>query len=114
MSTDNSHLEETEPGDAGQQQLRRLVAEYEARLDEVTELVARVRHDINNPLAGLLGNTQLLLRETLSDAARRRVLTIEDLIERIRHIVSELRAVQPLHRPDATHAASDADTPPSN
>ncbi len=74
--------------------LRRLVAEYEARLAEVADLVARVRHEINNPLTGVLGQAQLLLREELSESARRRVETIEQLARRITETVARLREIQ--------------------
>jgi signal transduction histidine kinase len=74
--------------------LRALVAEYEAKMTEAASLVARVRHEINNPLAGLLGQAQLLLREDLSDKARGRVQIIEELAKRIEKIGSELRDVQ--------------------
>jgi len=76
------------------EQLRALVADYEAKLDEVAELIARVRHEINNPLAGVLGQAQLLLREELSDKARKRAQTIEELAVRLRDIVGQLREVQ--------------------
>ncbi len=75
-------------------QLRARVAECEARLEEMAELVARVRHEINNPLTGVLGQSQLLLREELNDKARKRAQTIEDLAIRIRDIVAQLRQVQ--------------------
>ena len=91
MSADqpgNKRVEMTE------QRLRALVAEYEARLNEVADLVAHVRHEINNPLTGVLGQAQLLLREELSPTARRRVETIEQLATRIRDIVAQLREVQ--------------------
>ena len=68
--------------------------EYEERLTEFADLAARVRHEINNPLTGLIGQAQLLLREELSDTARRRVQTIEQLANRIRDTVAELRTVQ--------------------
>ena len=68
--------------------------EYEEQLTEFADLAARVRHEINNPLTGLIGQAQLLLREELSDTARRRVQTIEQLANRIRDTVAELRAVQ--------------------
>jgi signal transduction histidine kinase len=73
---------------------RALVADYEARLDEVAEVIARVRHEINNPLAGVLGQAQLLLREELSDKARKRAQTIEELALRLRDIVGQLRQIQ--------------------
>ena len=71
-----------------------VVAEYEAQLDDVAELVARVRHEINNPLAGILGQAQLLLREELNDKARRRAETIEQLATRLRDVVAQLREIQ--------------------
>ena len=99
--------------DAGgaDERLRRAVAEYEERLDEFAALAARVRHEINNPLTGLIGQAQLLLREELSETARRRVQTIEHLATRIRDTVAELRTVQ---RPNPEDAVRDPtpDSPP--
>ena len=67
---------------------------YRNRLDEVAQLVAHIRHEINNPLTGVLGQAQLLLREDLTDRARKRAETIEELAIRIRDIVAQLREVQ--------------------
>lgn len=86
-------------GQSEAENLRRVVAEYEARVIEVADYVAQVRHEINNPLTGLLGQAQLLLREELPDATRRRIQIIESLAARIRDTVAELRVVQ---RPQAT------------
>ena len=69
-------------------------ADCEQRLDEIADLITRVRHEINNPLTGVLGQAQLLLREDLSESARRRVTTIEEQAIRIRDIVAQLRQVQ--------------------
>jgi signal transduction histidine kinase len=74
--------------------LRTAVQDYEKKLTAAAELVARVRHEINNPLAALLGQAQLLLREDLSEKSRRRAETIESQAKRIELIVGELRAVQ--------------------
>jgi signal transduction histidine kinase len=74
------------------------IERYRNRLEEVAELVARIRHEINNPLTGVLGQAQLLLREDLNDRARKRAQTIEELAIRIRDIVAQLRDVQ---RPNA-------------
>jgi signal transduction histidine kinase len=68
--------------------------DYRQKLEYVAELVARVRHEINNPLTGVLGQAQLLLREELSDRARKRAQTIEDLAIRLKDIVGQLREVQ--------------------
>ena len=74
--------------------LRALVTDYEAKLTEAAALVARARHEINNPLAALLGQTQLMLREELSDKSRKRAETIENQAKRIEEIVGELREIQ--------------------
>jgi signal transduction histidine kinase len=79
---------------AGAEELNAVVANYEARLDEVADLITRVRHEINNPLTGVLGQAQLLLREDLNERARKRAETIEELAIRIRDIVAQLRQVQ--------------------
>ena len=85
---------EARPPDPVEEQLSRVVGECEARLTEYAELAAHVRHEINNPLTGLIGQAQLLLREELSDTARRRVQTIEHLANRIRDTVASLREIQ--------------------
>src|SRR5216117_3459503 len=74
--------------------LSALVAEYETKLTDAATLVSRVRHEINNPLAALLGQAQLMLREETGDKARRRAETIEKLAIRIKETVAELRDVQ--------------------
>jgi len=74
--------------------LHALVADYEAKLTDAAALVAHVRHKINNPLAGLLGQAQLMLREELPEKPRHRVETIEKLAIRIKEIVGELRDIQ--------------------
>ena len=74
--------------------LRALVAEYEKKMEDVAELVSRVRHEINNPLTGVLGQAQLLLREDLNEKARKRAQTIEQLAIRLRDVAAELRQVQ--------------------
>ena len=70
------------------------VAKYRLKLEETADLVARIRHEINNPLTGVLGQAQLLLREELSERSRKRVQTIEELAIRLRDIVGQLREVQ--------------------
>jgi signal transduction histidine kinase len=75
-----------------------LATEYEAKINEVADLITRVRHEINNPLTGVLGQAQLLLREELSDKARKRAKTIEELAIRLRDIVGQLRQVQRVSR----------------
>ena len=87
-------MSQTQPPDNELARLRAVVADSEKKMSEAAELVARVRHEINNPLAALLGQAQLLLREELSEKLRRRAQTIETQAKRIQEIVGELRAVQ--------------------
>ncbi len=70
------------------------IAKYRLKLEATADLVARIRHEINNPLTGVLGQAQLLLREDLSERSRKRVQTIEELAIRLRDIVAQLREVQ--------------------
>jgi signal transduction histidine kinase len=77
-----------------ERQLLARIADYEAKLNENAELITSFRHEINNPLTGVLGQAQLLLREELSEKARKRAKTIEQLAMRLRDIVAELRQVQ--------------------
>lgn len=88
MTDENQNADQTI-----QKQLE-LIAQYETRINEIAELVAHVRHEINNPLTGVLGQAQLLLREELNEKARKRVETIEQLAMRLRDTVAELRQVQ--------------------
>lgn len=100
-----------ESTDSDQQHLRALVKELESKLDEIIELIAHVRHEINNPLTGVIGQAQLLLREELSPTARRRVETIEQLSGRIRDTVAQLREVQRQQSHTADNE-KEADAPP--
>jgi signal transduction histidine kinase len=101
-----------ESTDAAQEQLRSAISELEARLIEMAELVAHVRHEINNPLTGVIGQAQLLLREELSPVARRRVETIEQLAGRIRDTVAQLRDVQRPQLQPRTSDEKETDSPP--
>jgi signal transduction histidine kinase len=89
MSEEHSSAEASELA-----RLRALVADYETKLTDAAALVAHVRHEINNPLAALLGQAQLMLREEHGDKARNRAETIEKLAIRIKETVAELRDVQ--------------------
>src|SRR5687767_4507993 len=99
MSSD-SHTDASQ--DLTEEQLRARLAECETTIAEVATLVAHVRHEINNPLTGVLGHAQLLLREELSDKVRARVQKIEELAIRTTEIAAELRAVKKVEPPGPT------------
>ena len=89
-----AEIDKQRPAVLSDAELDALIADYEAKLDEVAKLITRVRHEINNPLTGVLGQAQLLLREELSERARKRAETIEELAVRLRDVVAQLRQVQ--------------------
>jgi len=97
--TDIENRDPAMPENSLNEEINRVVAEYELKIDEIAELVARVRHEINNPLTGVLGQAQLLLREELSESARKRAQTIEGLAIRLRDVVGQLREVQKTPKP---------------
>jgi len=58
--------------------------------NEIATSVGQFIHEINNPLAAVLGQVQLLLREDLHDRIRDRVVTIESQVKRIQEITRRL------------------------
>ncbi len=76
-------------GNPGAPQLPR--SESSPRLD-LEELAAILRHEINNPLTGILGNSELILASgaRLPADVRRRVETIIELAVRLRNLVRDL------------------------
>ncbi|HEX8144643.1 MAG TPA: histidine kinase dimerization/phospho-acceptor domain-containing protein [Pyrinomonadaceae bacterium] len=109
MGIDEARAEGSDPA---QEQLRSAINELESKLNEMAELVAHVRHEINNPLTGVIGQAQLLLREELSPSARRRVETIEQLAGRIRDTVAQLREVQRTQLQSYSTNEQQANAPP--
>lgn len=65
-------------------------------LQEIVELVRRVRHDANNPLTAALGHTQLLLDDpSITDAdARESLRVIESELRRLTEILRKLNQVK--------------------
>lgn len=91
MDPNESHPDSLEGLTA--EQLRERVAECEMKLNQIGALVSLVRHEINNPLTGVLGQAQLLLRQELSDNVKERVRKIEELALRINEVAGRLREV---------------------
>jgi len=59
-------------------------------LRSVARLANAAAHEINNPLATILGNLQLLGRELNEDMAKSRIQPALDAVERIREIVARM------------------------
>jgi signal transduction histidine kinase len=67
------------------------VGAAEERIESLMLSIRRIRHEINNPLTGALGNINLLLRrDDLDEKTRRRLTTAEQEMKKISEIVSRL------------------------
>jgi signal transduction histidine kinase len=91
MNADEPHHDNHES--LNEAQLRVRVTELEMKLNEIATHVAYVRHEINNPLTGVLGQAQLLLRGELPDKVKERVEKIEQLALRVSEIAAKLHEV---------------------
>ncbi|MBI5367618.1 MAG: response regulator [Planctomycetes bacterium] len=84
-----------------EKQLRAQLLQAE-KLSSVGELIAGVAHELNNPLSGVVGYSQLLLARAADDELRRDLERISKEAERCRKIVLNLLTFARKHKPERT------------
>jgi signal transduction histidine kinase len=71
------------------------------QLRTVFSSIRTIKHEINNPLTGALGNINLLLRrDDLDEKTRRRLTTAEQEIKKVSQLVVRLAELAPSQRRD--------------
>jgi len=87
---------------AEKQELERK-AQVTSRLASVGEMAAGIAHEINNPLTGVVGFSELLLEKDLPEDLREEVGIICDGSKRVADIVKGLLAFARQHKPERSY-----------
>ncbi|MGR3179795.1 MAG: ATP-binding protein [Candidatus Anammoxibacter sp.] len=76
---------------------------HSEKLSTIGEMVSGIAHEINNPLAGIMGLTQLLqIQPDLPEAIRKNVDKIFSYTDRARRIIQNLLTFSRAHKPEKT------------
>jgi signal transduction histidine kinase len=73
-------------------------------IHQILDRVRSTRHDINNPLAAALAETQLLLMDASDEDARRALEAVQSQLRRIAILIGSL-TFPPPSRPAETHSS---------
>ena len=72
---------------------------FSSRLAAIGQLAAGVAHEINNPLTGILGYSELLLRKSADENTRKGLEIIHNAAQRMAKIVENLTTFARRHQP---------------
>jgi len=87
---------------SNEKQLQQQLIQSE-KLSAIGELISGIAHELNNPLTGVMGYSQLLqLREDLDDRAKESLLKINNLALRCQKIVQNLLSFARKQKPERT------------
>jgi len=75
-----------------------------SQLASVGEMASGIAHEINNPLTGVIGFSQLLMQEELPEDIRGQVETIHEGAQRVAGIIKGLLTFARQHKPERTYA----------
>ena len=78
-------------------------AQVTSRLASVGEMAAGIAHEINNPLTGVVGFSELLMTKDLPEDIRKDVEIIHDGSQRVAGIVKGLLTFARQHKPERTY-----------
>ena len=87
---------------SNERQLQQQLIQSE-KLSAIGELISGIAHELNNPLTGVMGYSQLLqLRKDLDDGAKDKLLKINNLALRCQKIVQNLLSFARKQKPERT------------
>jgi len=75
-------------------------AQLTSRLASVGEMAAGIAHEINNPLTGVVGFSELLLKKDLPEDIKKEVSIIYDGAQRVASITSRMITFARQHKPE--------------
>jgi hypothetical protein len=83
---------------AGKEERLQQELDYSRRLASIGELAAGVAHEINNPLTGIIGFSERLLRQSTDEETKRDLVRIHNEAQRVAKVVENLLALARQHQ----------------